>query len=153
MKNDYQKAFKKLTLFFLSNPIPFNGQSNEKQKGSGASHQSFFRSWNKLRKTPLFAIYFLTKFDDKIESSFWVIPKSISANLCKSIHDIIKYSTSICPFESEKCGKEGKKLQKSENLESENSFLNEIKNIFHSFYRAIILWKNKNLIKISRHKL
>ena len=56
-----------------------------------------------------------------------------SANLCKSFHDIIKHSTSICPFEFEKCGKEGKKSQKSEYLENENSFLDEIKNIFHSF--------------------
>ena len=32
--------------------------------------------------------------------------------------------------------------------ENEKSFLDEVENIFHSFYRAIILWKNKNLIKI-----
>ena len=30
-------------------------------------------------------------------------------------------------------GKEGKKLQKFEYLENENSFLDEIENIFHSF--------------------
>ena len=52
---------------------------------------------------------------------------------CKSNHDIINYFTSICPFESVKCGKEGKKSQKIEYLENEKSFLNEIKNIFHSF--------------------
>ena len=56
-----------------------------------------------------------------------------SANLCKPIHDIINYSTSICPFESGKCGKEGKRLQKVEHLENEKSFSDEIKNIFHSF--------------------
>ena len=49
------------------------------------------------------------------------------------MHDIINYSTSICPFKSEKCGKEGKKSQKFEYLENEKSFLDEIKNIFHSF--------------------
>ena len=43
------------------------------------------------------------------------------------------YSTSACPFESGKCGKEGKKLQKSEYLKNEKSFLDEIKNTFHSF--------------------
>ena len=43
------------------------------------------------------------------------------------------YSTSICPFESRKCGKERKKSQKFEYLENKNSFLDEIKNIFHSF--------------------
>ena len=56
-----------------------------------------------------------------------------SANLCKPIHDIINYSTSICPFESGKCGKEGKRLQKVEHFENKKSFLDEIKNIFHSF--------------------
>ena len=44
-----------------------------------------------------------------------------------------KLSTSICPFEAGKCGKEGKKIQKFEYLENEKSFLDEIKNIFPSF--------------------
>ena len=50
-----------------------------------------------------------------------------------SIHDIINYSTFICPFESGKCGKEGKKLQKFGHLEIEKSFLDEIKSIFQCF--------------------
>ena len=66
MKEDYQKALKKLTLFFLSNPVPFNGQSYQKQKGPGTSDQSFFRLQNKFRKIPLLVIYYLTKFDDAI---------------------------------------------------------------------------------------
>ena len=41
-----------------------------------------------------------------------------------------KFSTSICPFESEKRGKEEKKLQKFEYLKNKMSFLDEIKNIF-----------------------
>ena len=49
------------------------------------------------------------------------------------IHDIINYSTSICPFESGKHGKEGKKLEKFEYLENKKSFLDEIKYIFHGF--------------------
>ena len=52
----------------------------------------------------------------------WVIPKITSANLCKLIHYIINYSTSIYPFEFGMCGKEGKKLQKFENLENEKTF-------------------------------
>ena len=55
------------------------------------------------------------------------------ANLCKPIHDIINCFTSISPFVSGKCGKEGKILQKFEYLENEKSFLDEIKNTFHSF--------------------
>ena len=69
------------------------------------------------------------------------------------MRDIINYFTSICPFESGNCGKEEEKLQKSEYLENEKNFLDEIKNTFHSFWRAIIRWKNKNLIKKSGHKL
>ena len=47
--------------------------------------------------------------------------------------DITNYSTSICCFESLKCGNEEQKMQKFEYLENEKSFLDEIKNIFHSF--------------------
>ena len=43
------------------------------------------------------------------------------------------YSTSICPFESGKCGKERQKLQEFEYLENEKSFVDEIKNIFIFF--------------------
>ena len=131
MKEDYQKPLK--TLFFLLKPVPFNVQRYQKQKGPEASDQSFFRIQKKFRKIPLLVIYYLTKFYDIMQSDFSVIPKVTSANLCKPIHDIINYSTSICPFESGKYGKEGKKLQKLEYLENKMSFLNEIKNIFHSF--------------------
>ena len=61
------------------------------------------------------------------------IPRITFANLCKSVHDIINYFTSTCPLESGKCGKERKKLQKLEYLENEKRFLDEIKNILHSF--------------------
>ena len=57
---------KKLTLFFLVNPVLFKGQSYQKQKGPGTSDQSFFRLQNKSRKIPLLVIYYLTKFDDLI---------------------------------------------------------------------------------------
>ena len=40
---------------------------------------------------------------------------------------MINYSTSICPFESGKCRKEGQKFQKFEYLKNEKSFLDEIK--------------------------
>ena len=49
-------------------------------------------------------------------------------------------------------GKEGKKLQKLEYRENEENFLNKTKNIFLSVWKAIIWWKNKNLIKKSGHK-
>ena len=62
MKEDYQKASKKLTLFFPLSPVPFNGQSYQKQKGPGTSDQLVF----KFRKIPLLVIYYLNKFDDEI---------------------------------------------------------------------------------------
>ena len=66
MKEDYQKALKKLTLFFLSNPVLFNGQSYQKQKGPGTNDQSLFRLQNELNKIPLLVTYYLTKFVDVI---------------------------------------------------------------------------------------
>ena len=44
-------------------------------------------------------------------------------------------------------------IQKFEYLENKKSFLDDIKNIFHSFWRPIIWWKNINLVNNSRHKL
>ena len=103
MKGDYQKALEKVTSFVLSNPVPFNRQNYQKQKGPGTSDQRLFRLHNKFRKIPLLVIYYLTKFDDVCK-----FMQLKSANLCKPIYDIMNYSTSICPFESRKCGKEGK---------------------------------------------
>ena len=53
---DYQKAFKKLTLFFLSNLVPFNGQNYQKQKGPVTSDQLLFRLRNKFWNIPLLCI-------------------------------------------------------------------------------------------------
>ena len=66
MKEDYQKALKKLTLFLLSNPVPLNGHSYQKQKGPGTSEQLLFRLKNKFKKIPLLVIYYLTTLDDVI---------------------------------------------------------------------------------------
>ena len=79
-------------------------------------------------------MYYLTKFDDIISiKPFLSCSKITSANSCKPIHDIIKYSTSIYPFESEKCAKKGKKIQNIENVKIEKSFLDEIKAVFVVF--------------------
>ena len=56
-----------------------------------------------------------------------------------------KSATSVCPFESGMCGKEEEKLQQFEYLENEKSFIDEIKNIFHNFWKAIIWRKNKQI--------
>ena len=147
MKEDYQKALEKLTLFFLSNPVPFNGQSYQKEKGPGTSDQSLFRLQNKFRKIPLLS----DQVWGRNIKQFLVISKIISVDLCQPVHHIKNYFTFICPFEYGKFGK-GKNY-KNLNISRTKSFLDETKNIFHSFWRAIIWWNNKRLIKNSRHKL
>ena len=62
LKEDYQKALKKLTLFFLLNPVLFNRQCYKKQKVSGTSDQPVFRLRSKFKNIPLFVIYHLTNF-------------------------------------------------------------------------------------------
>ena len=64
-KEDYQKALKKVTSFFLPNPVHFNRQYYQKQKEPGTSDQPLFRLRNKFRIL-LLVIYYLTKFDDVI---------------------------------------------------------------------------------------
>ena len=51
LKEDYQKGFKKVTLFFLLNSLPFDGKDYEKQKGSRNSDQSLFRLQDMFRKS------------------------------------------------------------------------------------------------------
>ena len=46
------------------------------------------------------------------------------------------YYSYIWRFESDKCGKEEKKIQKIEYLENEKSFLDNTKSIFHKFWNA-----------------
>ena len=40
LKEDYQKALKKLTLYFLSKLVPFNEQSYQKQKGHFSGYKT-----------------------------------------------------------------------------------------------------------------
>ena len=62
LKKFFQKALKKLTLFFVSNPLM--NQILKKQKGPGTSDQPLFRLQNKFRIIPLLVMYYVTKFDD-----------------------------------------------------------------------------------------
>ena len=104
MKEDYQKDLKKVTLLFLSNPVPFYEQDHKKQKQAGTSDQLLLRLQSRLRKFPSLVI-----------------------------HDTINYSSFICPFESGKCEEEGKQSQKFENIKNRKRFLDETKSIFIVF--------------------
>ena len=50
----------KLTLFFLSNPVSFNRQDYEKQKGPRTSNQLPLFTPQQI---PLLVMYYLTHFD------------------------------------------------------------------------------------------
>ena len=65
------------------------------------------------------------------------------ASFCKPIHAICKLFHFHMSIWIWNLWKERGKITK--NLQNEKSFLVEIKNIFHKFWRAIIWWKNKNL--------
>ena len=150
MKEEHQKPLKKSTLLFLPNPVPFNGQSYQKQKGPGTSAKSLFRLRSKFRKIPLLVIPYLTKFDIKRLLSYFknCILKFMQTSSWH--HKLFHFHLSFFIW---RVWKEWGKLQKFEYLEKEKSFFDEIKDTFHSFGKAIIWWKNKNLIKNSGHKL
>ena len=153
MKQDYQKALKKVTLFFLSNPVPFSRQDYQKQKEPGTSDQSLFRLRSKFRKIPLLVVYYLTKFDRCNIKRFLSYSKNY---ICKFMQANLwhhKFFHFHLPFWIWKVWKRREKLQKLEHLEKEKRLLYEIKNIFHSFWRPIIWWKNKKLMKNSGRKL
>ena len=126
MKEVYQKIFKKLT--FHSNPVLFNGQNCQKQKGSGTSDQSLFRSLNKFKNVSLFVTYYLTKFGDVMQSTYCVIPK---INL--QIYASQLMASKIVPLPFVLLNLETVEGKGFEYLENQKSFLDETKNIFCSF--------------------
>ena len=145
MKEDHQKALKRVTLFFLLNPVPFNSQNYQKQKRPRTSDQSLCRLWNRFTKIPLYISYVLS------DQVWWCNVEpflSYSKNcICKFMQANLWYHKLIIPlsflFESGKCGKEGIKLQKFEYLKNKKSSLDEIKNI-SQFLKAYHLMKKKN---------
>ena len=153
MKEDYQNALKKVTFFFLLNPVPFNRQIYQKQKRPGTSDQSLFRLRNNFRKISFLFMYYLTKFDDVIQSGFWVnsknsICKFMQANLWH--HKLFHFHL---PFWIWKVWKGREKITKVWISQEQKKLFRWNKKKFHSFWRPIIWWKNTNLIKNSGHKL
>ena len=51
---------------FFSNPVPFNEQNYQKQKGPRTSDQLLLKLQSKFWKIPLLATDYLTNFDDAI---------------------------------------------------------------------------------------
>ena len=119
------------------NPVPLDGQNYQKQKGPGTSNQSLFRLQNKFRKIPVLVMYYLTKFDDIIQSSFWVTPKITSANLCKPIHDTKKYSPCICLVNLESVERKGKNYKKLNISKKKRAFPMKLKKTFFIVFEEL----------------
>ena len=63
---ELSKTLKNVKFIFFPNPVPYNIESYQKQKGPGISDQLLLWLQNKFRKIPLLVVYYLTKFDDVI---------------------------------------------------------------------------------------
>ena len=97
-----------------------------------------------------FAAYFLRDFSIKMFFQWYSIyGQSCSAKpfFLLEISNKMCYWVKIHFRQGEKEGRT--EIEKFDYLEHEKSFFDEIKSIFHSFWRVIIWWKNKNLIKIT----
>ena len=112
-----KKALKKLSLFFLSNPVPIK---NKRGLELVTSHSSGYETSSEKFLYSLYNIWPSLKMKRKAVFELFknYIYKFMQVN---SWHH--NYSTSICPFKSGKCGKEGKN-NKNLNI---SSFLDGIK--------------------------
>ena len=140
MKEDYQKAFKKLTLFFLSNPVLLmdkvikNKRCLELKTSHSSGHEtsSFIRYilsdkawWCNVKQFLSYSKNYTSKF---VQVNLW--------------HKLLHFEFSFWIW---KVWKGREKIQKFEYLENEKSFLDERKNIFHcfkglSFCEQIKIW-------------
>ena len=82
-KRGLLKTLKKINFIFSFNPVPFNGQSYQKQKGPGTNDQSLFRLRNKFRKISLLVICYLTKFDG-VTTLFLSYPKNCTCKFMQA---------------------------------------------------------------------
>ena len=134
MKEDYQKAWKKVTLFYLLNPVPFNRQAYRKQ-GPGTSDQSLFRLQNKFTTIPLLS-----------DQVWWCNIKrflSYSKNYIRKFMPANSWHHKLfhfhLPFWIWKVWKGREKIIKTWiSWERKELFKWNKKHSFHSFWRAII---------------
>ena len=142
------KSLNKVNFIISFKYIPFNGQKYQKQTGPETNDESRFTLQNKFKITPFFSLvmYCLTKYDDFLVIS--IIFKFMQGNSWH--HRLFHFQLS---FWISKMRKGREKLQKIEYLQTKKNFFDVIKNIFYSFWRATLWWKNKSFIKNSEKKL
>ena len=108
------------------------GLFSKTKKGSGTSFWCTFSAWFFHKNIPYLILYQWTKFHCHILFRQLMMSKISWIFLDSPLKQWLM---------GEKRGKT--KIQKFEYLKNEKSLLNEIKNIFLSFWRAIIWWKIK----------
>ena len=60
------ESLKKVNFFFLSNPVSFNGQNYQNQKGPGTSDHSFFQVTKWVQKNSFISSILPDQVDDVI---------------------------------------------------------------------------------------
>ena len=136
------------SVLFLKDFLACNGcfgLFSKTKKGSGTSFWCTFSAWFFHKSIPYLILYQWTKFH--CHTLFF--SQDIKGNVLLSSYLDSWWRQKFLEFSwihlwsngwwGKKRGKT--KIQKSEYLKNEKSFLNEIKNIFLSFWRAIIWWK------------
>ena len=133
LKEDYQKNFKTLTLFFLLNSLAFYGHNYENQKDLKIATSSSPDCRIVTKKPPFWITDHLANFHALIWSGFWIIPNIIFANSCKPLRNVAIIPVWSVPLNLKSVEKKEKNY-KSLNILRTKSFSNEIKNIFHDFF-------------------
>ena len=111
------------------------------KKGSGTSFWYIFSAWFSHKKIPYLILYLWTKF--QLHTFF----PSQDIKHYSLFRQLMMPSTLRFIFDHplkqwQQGENEGRtEIQKFEYLENKKSLLDEIKSIFHSFWRAIIWWK------------
>ena len=123
----------------------FFGLFTKVKKGSGNSLWYTFSAWFSNKNVPYLILYQWIKFQcHTFFPSQDIKPNVLLSSYLDSwwhhkLYDLSWINLSSNGWEGEKEGKV--EIQKFENLQKEKSLFDEIKNMFHSFWRPIIWWK------------
>ena len=125
----------------------FFGLFSKIKKRSGARFWCTFFAWFFHKSVSYLILYQWTKFQCHNLFLFQDIKRNVLLSSYLDSWWRHKFQDFSC-IKLKSNGWQGKKegqtkIQKFEYLENEKSFLDEIKNIFHCFWRAIIWWKIK----------
>ena len=157
MKEDYQKALKEVT-FFSFEPSPFQSTKSLKNKRSlklGTSRSSGYKTSSCINQiNNSFISYVLS------DQVWWCNIKQFQSYSKNYIYKFMQANSWHCKlfhfrlsFWIWKVWKGREKNTKIWISWERKELYRWNKNIFHSFWRVIIWWKNKKLTKNSAHRL